>query len=280
MTRVKRDLHTHSNASDGSLAPAELVALAAENGVGLLALTDHDTLAGNREAREAALDLGVDFVPGVEVSCAWGGLGIHVVGLGVDPDDEELTAAFRATAALRLERAREMGRRFEALGMPGAFEGALAIAGAAAVLSRNHFALWLLEKGYVERHGEAFARYLLPGKPGFVASAWPAMAKTVALLRRRKAVPVLAHPGRYKVCADWEREALMDDFIKAGGLAIEVSSGSQPVEMNEYFADVVRARGLWASVGSDWHSRRSARPLPGDAEPLPADLPFVTELLH
>lgn len=275
------DLHTHTNASDGTLSPESLVALARDSGVTLLSVTDHDTVAGCLRAREASLAAGIDFIDGVELSVLWAGKLLHVVGLGIDPKDEGVCERFREMARLRALRGKRMGEAFERLGFAGAYEGALRLAGGGPeTLSRTHFATWLLEKGVVARYGEAFDRYLGEGKTAYVEALWPDLATGVAFLRKHGAIPVLAHPGRYKWKEPWQVDVMLDAFLEAGGIGIEVTSGSQSLAANEFFANVARERKLPASTGSDWHSDRSPRPRPGCQPALPPDLTPVWTLLE
>ncbi len=266
------DLHMHSNASDGALPPEAMVALAAESGVKLMALTDHDTMIGVSAAREAAEHFGVDFIAGVEVSAQWAGVGVHVVGLGLDEASPAAAEFFRGVGQKRAERGIRMGEAFEKLGIKGAYEGALALAGNKNNLSRTHFALWLCREKLVDTYQQAFDKYLKPGRPCFAIVDWPSVGEAVDFIRGEGGIAVVAHPGRYKFPADWWVEMLLRDFRQAGGLAIEVSSGSQPVDMTARFAGLAGSMGFFASMGSDWHSSRSDRPGPGAQPKLAEDL--------
>lgn len=273
------DLHMHSNCSDGELPPGEVAVLAVSGGARLLSLTDHDTMSGTVAARAEAEALGAHFISGVEISSRWGGRGIHVVGLGLDESNPAIDEFFAGTALKRLERGREMGRRFDALGIHGAFEGALEIAGADATLSRTHFALWLLREGHVKKYQEAFDRYLRPHAPCSVEVAWPWVEESVAFILREGGIPVLAHPGRYHFQNDWMVDELLAHFKDAGGVAIEVSSGSQSRDDDLRFSELARRYGFLASTGSDWHSDRSGRPKPGTQPQIPPGLvPVWTKL--
>ncbi|MDO5531343.1 PHP domain-containing protein [Sutterella sp.] len=266
------DLHMHSNFSDGALPPEDLVAICARNGVKLMSLTDHDTMAGAKSCRAAAEAAGIAFIPGIEISSQFAGTGIHVVGLGIDPESDGLTKFLSGTAGKRLKRGEEMDRKLAACGIHGALEGALGFADHATSLSRTHFALWLLESGHVKTYQEAFDKYLKPGRPAYARVEWPTVAESVRFIVSEGGTAVLAHPGRYEFSADWMRDALLDDFQKAGGLAIEVTSGSQSRVSDIVFAEKARERGFLASTGSDWHSERSPRPSPGMQPTIPKDL--------
>lgn len=274
---LKVDLHCHSTASDGVLAPADLVARAHARGVGLLALTDHDTLDGLEEARAAAERLGMDFINGVELSCLWGGATIHVLGYDFDPQAPALRAALESLRVARWTRAEEIARRLAAKGMPGAFEGALAIqreqGDGQNAPGRPHFAEFLQRAGHVRDRAEAFRKWLGAGKVGDVKQHWPSLEDTVATLRAAGGWVSLAHPRQYAFTRS-KRRRLVLDFIAAGGQALEVVNGMQPAEQVGSLAILAREFGLLASVGSDFHAPALwaelglYRPLPEDLSPL------------
>lgn len=273
------DLHMHSTASDGELAPAALMQFAAGLGVTTIALTDHDTAAGVAEARAAAQGLGMQFYSGIEVSCQWGKRCIHVVGLGIDEENAALAAAVEHFAQQRARRARDIADKLMALGCPDLCERAVEIAPNKAVISRNHFAQALIEAGVVKNQQEAFDRFLGDNAPAFVMAPWPELTAAVDLIRGAGGVAVLAHPGRYSFKKDWMLDALVEEFVKAGGRALEVVSGSQPAEFTPRCLDWARKYDLAVSVGSDFHSRKGIRPLPGQAGPMPEGMTPVTALL-
>lgn len=274
------DLHTHSNVSDGKLSPKELVRLAHANGVGLLSLTDHDTMDGTHAAHREAEALGMGFIPGVEVSSTWGGRTIHVVGLGIDPEGAGVDEFFRDACVKRDNRGKLIAERLAEHGFEGAYEGALALCGNKDNLSRTHFAAWLHEQGHVHAYQDAFDKYLAADKPCFVDAGWPAVREAVEFIRDQNGIAVLAHPGRYHFDQDWMIQALLDDFKKAGGEAIEVCSGSQTPADDVRFAQAAREMDFLASTGSDWHSTRSKRPTPGLQPQIPADLTPVWTCLR
>lgn len=271
------DLHAHSTASDGVLAPAELVARAAARGVRCLALTDHDTTCGLDEARNAADAHGVRLIPGIELSAAHDGKPLHIVGLGIDPDAPALHLALGQLATLRAERAKRIGAKLAKLGIADSYEGACAEAGTTTP-GRAHFSRWLLGRGLVADHAQAFDRLLGRGKPAFVATAWPALAETVACIVGAGGVAVLAHPLRYKFTASWLRR-IAADFREMGGQGIEVSIARQSAAELDLAANVARRHGLMGSVGSDFHAPgKHAAELGGFAR-LPADIEPVWSLL-
>lgn len=272
--RINADLHCHSRASDGTLAPAELVCRARANGVELFALTDHDELGGLAEAGAAAADAGLAFLPGVEVSVSWADATIHVVGLGIDPQDATLSAGLAALRAGRSGRAREMGEQLARAGIVGAYEGALALAGNPALLSRTHFARYLVEQGVCADVHDVFGRFLVEGKPGFVPHRWARLSEAVGWIRGAGGTAVIAHPGRYAL-DDLRRWALFSEFREAGGEAIEVVTGSHTRDEYAIYARHARDFGFQASRGADFHDPEESRMdlgrlplLPDSVEPV------------
>lgn len=245
------DLHAHSTASDGTLSPTQLMQHAHAAGVEVMALTDHDTLEGLPEARTAARALGLGFVPGVEISVTWERVTVHIVGLGVDPDSEVLGHGLAGLREFRDWRAEEIGRRLARHGIEGAFEGALAYSNGR-LISRTHFARFLVEKCHARDLRAVFRRFLVNGKPGFVAGQWAELEDAVRWIRESGGQAVIAHPARYRVNRSKLRR-LIGEFVEAGGEAIEVVSGSHSRE--DYFVIAAHAHdfGLLASAGSDYH---------------------------
>lgn len=247
------DLHTHSHCSDGALPPAELVRKAAAAGVGLLALTDHDSVAGVAEARAEAERLGLRLLAGLELSTIWRTYSVHVIGLGVDSEHPVLVEGLARQANARGERGRRIAERLEKLRKPGAWEGALALAGGDANrVSRTHFSQWLLAEGHVSSLQGAFDRYLGAGKPADVPMPWVELPDAVALIRAAGGTAVLAHPGRYPLTRTKLR-ALIAAFVDAGGEAMEVATATEKPDMIRYLGQLATAAGLEASQGSDYH---------------------------
>ena len=268
---VRADLHSHSNVSDGELAPADLVTRAQAKGVELFALTDHDELDGLAPASQTAAALGLAFVPGVEISVTWGGTTVHIVGLGIDACNADLQAGLAHVRSGRWRRAREMGEQLEAIGISGAFEGALAHADNADMVSRTHFARYLVDTGVCRDLREVFSKYLSEGKPGFVAHRWAELGQAVGWISGAGGVAVLAHPGRYKL-NELAMHELMREFKAAGGLALEVSTSNHSRAQIEIYAQAARDFGFEASVGSDFHAPGESLAELGCAAPLPTDL--------
>ncbi len=266
---MRYDLHSHSTASDGTLTPAELVAHLAACRVDVMALTDHDTTAGVAEAAAAAARLGLGFVPGVEVSVTWRGQVIHVLGLGVDPQERTLRAGLARLQAERAERGRRMGRRLERAGAPpGVYAAACRLAGGGAP-GRCHFARALVEQGLARDAREAFRRFLKRGRPGYVAGRWADLEEAVAWIRAAGGAPVLAHPLRYGLSSA-ALEQLVAAFREAGGEALEVVSGPMPPGQAERLARLASRHGLAGTVGSDFHGSGASLGDPSRLPGLPA----------
>ncbi len=271
------DLHCHSSFSDGVLSPEELLARAKERGVSVLAITDHDTIAGVDIAHKAAVTLGLQLIPGIEFSSQWGKGGVHIVGLGVDINCPELQAAIRFQEQARAARSLAIGERLSKLGFPDALLGAQKIAGTG-TLGRPHFAQYLVERGAVKNVNAAFKRYLGTGKPADVKYQWPAMEQVIHWIHSAGGVAVLAHPAKYELTR-MKMCALIDSFVVAGGDAVEVISGQQPTAMTVDLAKIVNARGLYASCGSDFHAPGQAWQELGSFGLLPDTLKPVWNLL-
>lgn len=245
------DLHTHSTASDGTLRPADLVSRAAAVGVRLLALTDHDTVEGLAEARQAADAHGVCLVDGVEISVTWRGRTVHVVGLRIDPRNPDLTAGLAGLLAFRDWRAEEIGRRLAKKGIEGTYAGAKALSNGR-LIGRTHFARHLVERGLAAGEREAFRHYLVSGKPGHVPGDWATLEQAVGWIRAAGGQAVIAHPARYKLTRT-RLLGLMGEFRELRGEGIEVVCGSHSRDDAYNFARYAREEGLLASAGSDFH---------------------------
>lgn len=248
--------------SDGTVAPAALVARASRRGVGSLALTDHDDTGGLAEAAEAAREHGIRFINGVEISVTWQGETIHVVGLGIDPADAALQAGLAATRSGRIERAQRMSAVFDSLGIEGTFEGATRLAGNPRMISRTHYARYLCDQGHVKSTKDAFRRWLGSGRPCNVAQEWARLDNAVHWINGSGGVAVIAHPGRYALDRPQMR-ALLSEFRDLGGAAIEVVTGSHQPQHFSLFAKYAVEFGFAASCGSDFHSPAESRDLGG-----------------
>ncbi len=247
------DLHCHSNVSDGVLPPADVVARAAANGVHVLALTDHDDVAGIAAAQAAADAAGLTLIPGVEISVSWGGQTVHIVGLCIDPAHPVLAEGLHGIRLGRIERARRMGDDLATSGIAGAYEGAYDLAANKQMVGRTHFARWLVAQGHAPDMRSAFRRYLTRGNPGYVEHEWTSLENAVGWIRASGGMAVVAHPGRYAFNAR-ELHLLLDAFRALGGEGIEVITGSHHPSEYGKFADLARAFGLKASRGADFHA--------------------------
>lgn len=268
---IKVDLHSHSTVSDGVLAPASVALRAHANGVELWALTDHDEVAGLAEARDQAQALGMGFIPGIEISATWCGQTVHIVGLNIDPGNQALNNGLAVSKAGREGRAKKIGERLEALGIAGAYEGALAYATNPVMVSRTHFARYLVAQGHCKNMQSVFDRYLGDNKPANVPVQWASLDQAVQWIIGAGGRPAIAHPGRYKFTPT-QFEALFQQFRDLGGVAIEVITGSHTVRQYDEYARVARRFGFLASCGSDFHSPAEARLDLGELPSLPAGL--------
>lgn len=261
------DLHAHSFFSDGALSPADLVARAAANGVQVLALTDHDVTDGVPEAWAAAQQAGITLVPGVEISVTWCAQTVHVVGLQIDITHPGLQAGLERLREFRAWRAEEIGRRLAKVGIPGATEGARARA-QRGLVSRTHFAQYLVAAGHAADVRSVFKKLLVHGKPGHVPGQWAGLEEAIGWIRAAGGQAVLAHPARYKITAT-RLKKLLGEFRDAGGAAIEVVSGSHSRDDMFRFAQLASSFGLLASSGSDFHGPHNYYMDLGPMPPLP-----------
>lgn len=275
---LNADLHCHSTFSDGTLPPAELAALAQQGGVALWSLTDHDEIAGQPAACAAAHALGMDYLSGVEISASYAGNTVHIVGLGFDTGHEALQKGLHSLRHSRGPRAQEMARQLALVGIEGAYEGALRYVGNPALISRTHFARFLVETGRCTTMTEVFQRFLTEGKPGFVPQRWASVQDAVQWITHAQGVAVLAHPARYALGSNLEH-ALLSEFKACGGQGIEVTCGGHSTSEAARYADCAREWGLLASRGSDFHSPAESRMALGALPPLPRGVTPVWEAL-
>ena len=255
---LNADLHSHSTASDGTLSADALAARAKANGVELWALTDHDELSGLPAARAAAAAAGLPFVNGIEISVTFAGTTVHIVGLGLDPGNDELKAGIAQVRAGRELRARQMGDGLAKIGIKGAYEGAIQLAPNPHLVSRTHFGRFLIASGVAPDMHAVFRRYLTEGKPGYVEHRWARLADAVRWIRAAGGVAVIAHPGRYKFTPT-EEYALFSEFQAHGGEGVEVVTGSHHAGDVVKYTDMALEFGLLASRGSDFHDPQESR---------------------
>jgi hypothetical protein len=275
---LNADLHCHSVVSDGTLTPEALAARASANGVELWALTDHDEIGGQHRAAAAARAQGMKYLTGTEISITFAGQTVHVLGLGFEPDDETLKIGLRLTRGGRTQRAMEMSDSLAAVGIKGAYEGALKFVSNPELVSRTHFARFLVEAGVCRDTNEVFRRYLTEGKPGFVPHRWATLRDAVSWITQAGGVAVIAHPARYKFTPN-EEYALFSEFKTHGGQGVEVVTGSHSAAEAQTYATMAREFGLVASRGSDFHSPDESHTDLGTLPYLPGELTPVWELL-
>ncbi|EAS62784.1 RNase RNM [Photobacterium angustum] len=268
------DLHSHTTASDGRLTPQELVRRAVDMRVDILAITDHDTVAGLHEAHTVIEQeaLPITLINGIEISTVWQNFDIHIVGLNIDPQNPTLVTFIEQQVERRLERAKEIGARLEKNKMPGAFEGAAKLAGDASI-TRAHFARWIVEQGYAKTMQAVFKKFLTRGNPGYVPPNWCTIADAIDVIHAAGGKAVIAHPGRYNMTAKWLKR-LIQHFIEAGGDGMEVSQPQQAPQERRTLGDYAIQFNLLASQGSDFHYQSPWTEL-GRNLWLPKDVPAI-----
>lgn len=268
---LNADLHCHSTFSDGSLPPEVLAQRAAERGVELWALTDHDEISGIAAARAACQVHGVSFLTGVEVSVTFAGETVHILGFGFDEQHPDLVAGLAKVRSGRLARARAMGDSLAQVGIKGAYDAACALAPNPELVSRTHFGRFLVEQGHCADMGEVFRRYLKPGKPGYVPHQWAGLGEALRWLHGAGGVTAIAHPARYPFNPTVEY-ALFSEFQGHGGRGVEVVCGSHTAADVERVSGLAQEFGLLATRGSDFHSPTESRVDLGELPPLPGRL--------
>ena len=275
---LNADLHCHSVVSDGTLTPEALAARAKANGVQLWALTDHDEIGGQERAMAAAKAEGMKYLTGVEISITFAGKTVHIVGLGFDHKNEALVQGLRNTRGGRSERAKEMSDGLAKVGIQGAYEGSLKYVGNPELISRTHFARFLVETGVCKDTSEVFRKYLTENKPGFVPHRWASLENAVTWITGAGGIAVIAHPARYGFTAN-EEFALFTEFKNHGGRGVEVITGSHSSADALQYADTALEFELAASRGSDFHSPEESHTDLGTLPWLPGQLTPVWELL-
>lgn len=278
MPILNADLHCHSVVSDGTLTPEVLAARAAANGVELWSLTDHDEIGGQERAAAAAREHGMKYLTGTEISVTFAGETVHIIGLGFDPDDADMRRGLQETRGGREARAREIAAGLAQAGIANAYEGALKYVGNPELISRTHFARFLVETGACKDTGEVFRRYLTEGKPGYVPHRWASLKHAVQWITDAGGMAVIAHPARYRFTAN-EEYALFTEFKTHGGRGVEVVTGSHSAAEAVRYAGTAREFGLAASRGSDFHSPGESHVDLGQLPLLPGELTPVWELL-
>ncbi len=276
MTPRIYDLHCHSTASDGALPPAELVLRAKKNGVTDLALTDHDTVAGINIAQETAAQQAINFIPGIELSCTWNKKTFHILGLNINPTNAELIAGTQGLQQIRLQRAQKIAAKLEKQKISGALE-AVQLSAGTGMVTRTHFADFLLKNKHVDSLQEAFNRYLGQSKPAFVSTEWAPLEQALTWINQAGGVAVVAHPMRYKLTASWMRRFL-SAFKDCGGLGMEIiTARSNPDEIRRALLFAKQFE-LYGSVGSDFHSPQNQWVELGRLAPLPINIRPIWQL--
>ena len=275
---MKFDLHCHSYYSDGELSPADVVKLAIEQGITHLALTDHDTLAGLDEAQLAAQDHDLNFIKGVELSCNWESQLLHIVGLNVDPENDALKLIISQNIERRLTRAEMMFVDFEQHGIDLRDQVAQMIEGKG-VPTRPHFAQALIDKGYAKNKNQAFKRYLVRGKPGYIPMEWPDLVEVANAITQANGIAVLAHPMRYKFTRT-RLIRLIKDMQIAGVKGMEISTPTNNDDQISMLSRLAIEFDLLASMGSDFHALNQPWARLGAAVDLPQGLTPVWTGFH
>ncbi|MCK4864241.1 MAG: PHP domain-containing protein [Gammaproteobacteria bacterium] len=262
------DLHSHSTVSDGTLTPVEMVLRAYEKGVEVFALTDHDATEGLKEAAQTADKVGLQFVPGIEISVTWSHQTIHIVGLGINPDDEALNQGLKVLREFRGRRGEEIALKLEKKGLENPLVGAKKFANGE-ILSRTHFARYLVEQGRAKDIRQVFKRFLVKGKPGYVAGKWASLEDALSWIQGAGGIAVIAHPARYKISATRLRQ-LITEFKELGGLGFEAISGSHSPDEEIRMAQLANQFDLFISKGSDFHSPENIYRELGAMQDVPA----------
>ena len=275
---LNADLHCHSVVSDGTLTPEALAERAAANGVELWALTDHDEVGGQHRARAAATAAGMKYLTGAEISVTFANVTVHIVGLGFDPDNAALVQGLADTRDGRIPRAQDMAAQLAKVGIAGAYEGALKYVGNPQLVSRTHFARFLVESGVCRDTSEVFRKYLTEGRPGYVPHRWATLGDAVRWITEAGGLAVIAHPARYKFTAN-EEYALFSEFKAHGGAGVEVVTGSHTAAEYVTYAAMAEEFGLAASRGSDFHSPDESHTDLGTLPYLPGHLTPIWETL-
>ena len=279
LTPINADLHCHSVVSDGTLTPEGLALRAHQNGVHLWSLTDHDVLGGQERARQAALNLGMDYLSGVEISISWMGQTVHIVGLGFDASNPILQEGLRATRDGREQRARQMAAQLQQIGIEDSYEGALKFAGNPELIARTHFARFLVEQHVCRDMDEVFRKYLVAGKPGYVSHRWASLDQAVQWITGAGGEAVIAHPGRYRLNS-MQMDELYARFKDLGGAGIEVVTGSHSPDQYQTYAKVAERYGFMASRGSDFHDPQESGIDLGHLPHLPEHLKPIWSAFH
>ena len=273
MTPIKPDFHSHSTLSDGKLTPTQLLQRAQTQQVTMLALTDHDTTAGLEEAQQAATQCGIQLINGVEISTLWQNKAFHIVALNIDPKNPQLMAGLAKLQAIRQHRAEKIALKLQKKGISGALES-VTIASNGGMITRPHFANFLMQQGYVDTMQQAFDKYLGQGKSAFVKTQWIELEQAIQWIQAAGGVSVVAHPLRYKLTASWFKRFL-SAFKDYGGTGIEVITARQSLQETQLIAKYAQQYELLGSMGSDFHTPNNPWIELGRIPSLPNDIQAI-----
>lgn len=276
--KIPVDLHCHSINSDGAHSVVAVLDMVKQNGGKYIALTDHDTVCGVAEARSYAKSLELNFIAGVEISVTWNKTLIHILGLGIDENNQELIKNLEQLRSLRLSRGQKIAEKLAKLGIPNALEGALKYCSNENALSRTHFARFLVDNGYAKAN-RVFDKYLANGKPAYVAQEWTSLENAISWIKNSGGYAVIAHPSRYRL-THTKLQNLINDFKTAGGIGIEVISSSHSETDAMSIAQLANKNDLLGSIGTDFHNIDSyPRLRVGINYPLPSICKPIYQLL-
>jgi predicted metal-dependent phosphoesterase TrpH len=247
--------------------------------VTVLALTDHDSTNGLAEAQQAAVEVNIRLINGLELSVTWNKQCFHILGLGVNPESDVLKAGIKQIQTIRLERVEKIAKLLEKKKIFGAYEAVIAVAGETGMITRSHFADFLVAQHHVDTEQEAFDRYLGQGKPAYPSTTWAELEQAVSWINQAGGVAVVAHPMRYNLTASWMKRFLTA-FKDAGGAGIEVITGRYNPDEVLRCANYAKSFALAGSVGSDFHSPKNVWLELGRLESLPKDVKPIWELFN
>jgi hypothetical protein len=239
-------------------------------------LTDHDTTAGISPAKAVAGELGIEFIPGIELSTTWQGKHFHIVGLNIDTECPSLTQIIAETGSIRKRRAIAISHDLNEHGINYAHEGALAIAGGG-MITRSHFAQFLINEGYAKNKRDAFKRFLVRNRPGNVKVKWPDLACTIQCIKNAGGSCIIAHPLQYKLTGSWVKK-LLSEFRDLGGDGIEIVCGNSSSSEIQIASDYARQFRLVGSIGSDFHGNNHVMDRLGVMKNLPSGIKPVWEI--
>ncbi|WP_044012364.1 PHP domain-containing protein [Legionella massiliensis] len=261
------DLHCHSHFSDGKLSPEALIDKALESNVQILALTDHDTVAGLKSLHEAASNHPIQIINGIELSTRWKKYDIHIIGLNIEPENEELVRLIKQQSESRINRALEIAEKMRLCGLENAYEKACELAGHRRV-GRPHFAQVLINEGLASDMQSAFKRYLARGRPAYIPTPWISVPEAVQGIIAAEGQAVIAHPLKYKLTRT-KLQTLISEFKEAGGTGMEVISGEMTTTQIQEMVGLCMRYQLLASTGSDYHGDTLSRIPLGRQQQLP-----------